>query len=1069
MRYLISLILLCLTSQWQAQTIFSTYGSACQNCVYPNNLVPSGCYRLTNIQVPSGLSACPGNPNNSPNNFCTFGQIWSSTCLNLSRPFTLNTTMYFGTEGTGYWGPGADGMCFVLKANPSPINTAQNGGMLGYTSTITPTANSLAVEFDTYLNGGNSIQNDPTDPNGASGDHVSVFRSGSLAHGSANELTPAVFVGQIEDGLPHNVIFAWVPSSQTFTVTLDGVTIINLVVDLPATLNTNTAYFGWTAASGWTGNVHWVCPNYTGVTTLATETFSNCESGVVELNANEVGSGNIQWYPSAGLSASTGATVMALQPGSYTARHVDGCGLVTEKLFVVENIPPTVTANDLEICQDDSWTLTPTGGNYTDLAWVNTLSPNDTTWGMTLSGSGSAEYQIIPFHNSCPNAGSPVTVSISEFIITPFSAGNDTSVCLENETFEFQLPINHLQFPADALLNWTTNNGNISSSNTQGQLTVGNSGIYTLTASFNNGCSASDSLIITLTNNPEFSIQGNDFLCAGETTDLSIVGLYDNIVWSDNSQNILSNSNVLTISQSGTYTLQALSAGCWGNDTLIVQEVAAINPNAGVNIDLCSNDPITLNGSAEPGYLLQWYTNNGNIIGALNTPSTQVSSSGTYYLQVTDSYGCAAFDDVDVSIHPIPVFQLIDDFSICPQTAFNVSIPTGVLYDNVLWQDGWNNATYNGTSGNNGIINLSATLSLGNCTYSDAVNITIYDLPNWSLPNDFQICFNNDIDVSSSLPVEWPNGLIQNNYSIAQPQVGNYSIPAILHYGVGCTMDDAIIINVLPLPTVSLSNDGDITCSHPLSLCIGQTNAANFTAIWEGNAQGNLPTPSPNPLNLSTATPDVYTLTILDNQSLCSNQSQITIDADLTTPNIQFSVADTLSCWTPQLSLNHYYVSEVNNYVVQWKTVDGYLSNDQLDDLWPTIEISGNYDLTVTNIDNGCSTTASTFIPESIDFGFDANEMVFPNIITRNNDQRNEFWGPFLKSNPNWDFYIYFEQFHMQVHNRWGSLVFESTPSQPYWNAKDVNAGNYFFTFEYTTLCGEKQSGKVDGTITVVE
>lgn len=153
MRYLFSLILFCLATQWQAQTIFNTYGSACQNCVYPNNIVPSGCYRLTNIQVPSGLSACPSNPNNSPNNFCTYGQIWSSTCLNLSRPFTLNTTMYFGTEGTGYWGPGADGMCFVLKANSSPITTAQNGGMLGYTSSITPTANSLAVEFDTYLNG----------------------------------------------------------------------------------------------------------------------------------------------------------------------------------------------------------------------------------------------------------------------------------------------------------------------------------------------------------------------------------------------------------------------------------------------------------------------------------------------------------------------------------------------------------------------------------------------------------------------------------------------------------------------------------------------------------------------------------------------------------------------------------------------------------------------------------------------------------------------------------------------------------------------------------------------------
>ncbi|MEN9948852.1 MAG: hypothetical protein RL106_1675, partial [Bacteroidota bacterium] len=228
-----------------AQTTFSTHGSACFNCVYPNAAVPAGCYRLTNIQVPSGLSACPSNPNNSPNNFCTYGQIWSSTCLNLQRPFTLNTTMYFGTEGTGYWGPGADGMCFVLKSNTGAILTAQNGGMLGYTSSITPTQNSLAVEFDTYTNGGTSVQNDPVDPAGPSGDHISVFRSGSLAHGSANELTPAVFVGQLEDGQPHNVVFHWDPFSTTFSVTIDGNNIINLNVNLNAVLNSSTAYFGW--------------------------------------------------------------------------------------------------------------------------------------------------------------------------------------------------------------------------------------------------------------------------------------------------------------------------------------------------------------------------------------------------------------------------------------------------------------------------------------------------------------------------------------------------------------------------------------------------------------------------------------------------------------------------------------------------------------------------------------------------------------------------------------------------------------------------------------------------------
>jgi hypothetical protein len=56
----------------------------------------------------------------------------------------------------------------------------------------------------------------------------------------------------------------------------------------------------------------------------------------------------------------------------------------------------------------------------------------------------------------------------------------------------------------------------------------------------------------------------------------------------------------------------------------------------------------------------------------------------------------------------------------------------------------------------------------------------------------------------------------------------------------------------------------------------------------------------------------------------------------------------------------------------------------------------------------------------------------------------------------------------MKVYNRWGGLVFESSPAQPYWKADDVSAGDYFYTFEYTTQCGTIQSGKVNGTISVV-
>ncbi len=1062
-------IFLCLITMHlaQGQTLFNTYGSACSNCVFPNPSVPSGCYRLTNIQTPSGLSACPSNPNNSANNFCTYGQIWSSTCLNLARPFTLNTTMYFGTEGTGYWGPGADGMCFVLKNNSTPITTAQNGGMLGYTSNITPTPNSMAVEFDTYLNGGNSIQNDPTDPSSPSGDHVSVFRSGSLAHGSINELTPAVFVGQLEDGLPHNVIFSWSPNSQNFSVSIDGNTIINLTIDLQTVINSNTAYFGWTAASGWTGNVHWVCPNYTGVTTLPSETFSNCESGNVVLNANEVGPGPINWTPSNGLSASSGTTVTAFQPGNYTARYVDGCGLVTEKLFIVNNIPPSVMASDTVVCVGDTWTLSPTSGNYTQLGWVNNNSPLDTIWANSITGIGDAQYQVIPYHSSCPNAGTAITVEAHEFIITPLFAGNDTAQCLPFSSNPFTLPNSVFQFPNDATVTWSTSNGSIENYSQGSDLTVNNSGDYVLTATYSNGCSLSDSITITLTNNPEFGIIGNNYLCQGATDQLSIIGNFENIVWTNTAGDILGNNNAITISNADSYIVEAMSYGCWGNDTITVQSVFATNPNAGENIQVCSNDPLTITGTANSNYQILWTTSNGSIVGNTNSSTIDVATSGLYIIHVVDEFGCTALDDIEVIINPIPTFSLGDDFSLCPQTPYTASIPSGVVYDQVTWQNNSHNPNFSSSSGNSGIINLTATLDLGQCSFTDILTITVYTLPNWSLPDDFSICLGENIEVSSTQLVDWANGPTSNVFDLPNPAPGSYPIEATLPFGQGCSLVDEIIVTVYPLPVISLNVDGDITCAHPTATLTASTIVSNPQIQWSANSQGNLP--SPNPLSLSTTIADSYFILCTDPNTQCSNTANILVNSNTEIPIVNFTSPDTLSCWSTAVPLDHYTVTNTNNYTASWTSTDGAFSPGTENSIFPLAIAAGTYALNIINNDNGCEQTFLTQIPQTIDLGFDANDMEFPNVITRNKDAKNDFWRPFLKQNPEWDFYVYFKVYNMKVFNRWGALVFESTPSQPYWNASEVNTGDYFFTFEYTTQCGTIQSGKVNGSITIVE
>ncbi|MEY2937875.1 MAG: hypothetical protein RL062_464, partial [Bacteroidota bacterium] len=352
---------------------------------------------------------------------------------------------------------------------------------------------------------------------------------------------------------------------------------------------------------------------------------------------------------------------------------------------------------------------------------------------------------------------------------------------------------------------------------------------------------------------------------------------------------------------------------------------------------------------------------------------------------------------------------------------------------------------------------------------TDSLLITVYTLPNWSLPTDFAICEGENIVVNSSQAVEWPNGTTSASYTVNNPPAGTTTIPAILHFGVGCQMTDNIVVTTNALPVVNLTSAGTITCVQTSIACTGTTNSSNFQVAWSSNAQPNITTPSPNPLVLTVTTPGVYHLQCTDNNTHCSNSATVTVNADTESPELTFTAPDTLSCWNTHVTLNHYSVTNTSNYQATWSTTDGQFLMGTESSAVPSVVASGLYTVEIIDNDNGCSQTFATAIPQTIDLGFNADEMVFPNVISKNNDQKNEYWRPFLRSNIEWDFYAYFKVYQMKVYNRWGGLVFESSPAQPYWKADDVSAGDYFYTFEYTTQCGTIQSGKVNGTISVVK
>jgi hypothetical protein len=167
------------------------------------------------------------------------------------------------------------------------------------------------------------------------------------------------------------------------------------------------------------------------------------------------------------------------------------------------------------------------------------------------------------------------------------------------------------------------------------------------------------------------------------------------------------------------------------------------------------------------------------------------------------------------------------------------------------------------------------------------------------------------------------------------------------------------------------------------------------------------------------------------------------------------------------VTLDNYALQSVSNPQFSWSTLDGNFQG--LTSLAnPIVTTEGTYTLTVTNQNNGCSSLADFTVPINENIHFDVQDIELPNIITFNGDSANYIWRPFLKSNAEEDIMPYLSEYRLQVFNRWGNRVFESTVSTPYWKPNDLSEGTYYYILEFLTYCGEGASTKTDGSITIL-
>ena len=170
----------------------------------------------------------------TPNTGNQTGSVMSETRIDLRSAFSISFEINVGANDAG-----ADGMAFVLHNDPAgghALGTAGGGTGLGALGI----QNGVGIEFDIYY----SFWTYPE----PSTDHTNIFDTDRTT--TNPEITTPFSLGNIEDGLWHNVSVSW--NGTTLTYTVDGATAGTWTGNLSQSFlgGSSFAYFGFTGATG---------------------------------------------------------------------------------------------------------------------------------------------------------------------------------------------------------------------------------------------------------------------------------------------------------------------------------------------------------------------------------------------------------------------------------------------------------------------------------------------------------------------------------------------------------------------------------------------------------------------------------------------------------------------------------------------------------------------------------------------------------------------------------------------------------------------------------------------------
>lgn len=418
-----------------------------------------------------------------------------------------------------------------------------------------------------------------------------------------------------------------------------------------------------------------------------------------------------------------------------------------------------------------------------------------------------------------------------------------------------------------------------------------------------------------------------------------------------------------------------------------------------------SSGSVTLGVSGGVPVLYEWRDKAGNIIST--TPSLTGVSAGVYSVSVASSIGCvSSLSAVPVGLNTAATLSLSDRSKCVGDTIeFRPSrlgnFTSGVIY---RWSTGETSERISPKIA--GTYSLTATNVLNGCVGTASAVAKFVDKPSVSAGTNLSLCLGapgslTSLQLSGSSPGggTWsgPNVDVAGRFTPTASQIGQvitltYSVTAN-----GCANSAPKQVALKPTPVITPLTD--LTFCEGTNRTVQALGSPGAVFRWSDGTQGSLLRPT-----------QTGRYVVIVDLAGCEQTDDVQVTVD---PAPRFGLTrEAIICVGDRQQTELRVVPQSPGQIIRWTT--GGESTTAI-----TVSSVGTYSVVVTGT-NGCVARDAARVVDLCEPRLQA-----PNAFSPNGDGNNDKFGPL---------YAYTTDLEVRIYNRWGEVIFASTPDKPDWD-----------------------------------